>query len=293
MQTQKCSKCGTTLDVTQLEKDSKFACSNCGNVLVVGEAVAVKRSLKDGPAFKPRSGAAKQVSAPVATRAPSQSTPSSEAPRKKSPAPLIAGIAALAISAVVITVVASGGGAGGDGPGGSGTVATTPKQSPQEWWSDRVLNADGTEQDLSSKAIVQVLNEANTRGYDKDASFWTSKENLLYELLLAADPNSGKANRHLGRKSIRDYPGFKEVWNGIMTERGLPEALEKFRRKNEDRIERGGHIWYDADAFAKVTALLDEGKKYLQELEDNPYKREIEKAKARIGADPILGDYEA
>ena len=78
-----------------------------------------------------------------------------------------------------------------------------------------------------------------------------------------------------------------------MTERGLPEALETFRRKIEDRIERDGHIWYDADAFAKVSALLDGGKTYLQELEDNPYKREIEKAKARIGADPILGDYEA
>ena len=49
MRTQKCSKCGTMLDVTQLEKDSKFACSNCGNVLVVGETVAVKRSLKEGP----------------------------------------------------------------------------------------------------------------------------------------------------------------------------------------------------------------------------------------------------
>ena len=53
MRSQRCNQCGTKLDVSRMEKGSKFACSNCGALLVVGEVQVTKRSLSDtGSQFK-------------------------------------------------------------------------------------------------------------------------------------------------------------------------------------------------------------------------------------------------
>ena len=41
MRSQRCTQCGTKLDVSRMEKGSKMACSNCGSVLVVGEVEQV------------------------------------------------------------------------------------------------------------------------------------------------------------------------------------------------------------------------------------------------------------
>ncbi|MHC4817213.1 MAG: hypothetical protein ACYTF8_04005, partial [Planctomycetota bacterium] len=71
MRRQKCSGCGTMLDITRLQKGAKFACSNCGAILVVGEAVVAKRSFgESGPAFQRKAEKAKaeKAKAEMATR---------------------------------------------------------------------------------------------------------------------------------------------------------------------------------------------------------------------------------
>ena len=55
MRTQRCSQCGSKLNISKLEMGSKFACFNCGTILVVGqEPKAVKKSLSEGPVFQPK-----------------------------------------------------------------------------------------------------------------------------------------------------------------------------------------------------------------------------------------------
>jgi len=217
MRTQKCTNCGTTLDVTQLEKGSKFACSTCGEVLSAGEAVAVKRSLKDGPAFQPKTG--KQAStgptpsrsgrspaaAPsgrrssgtkTASRAGARSRRASAdrdeaAPPKKSAMPLFAGIGAIVVVGIIAVVMSNTGGddTGGSGNGG-GSVAAAPKQSPADWWGEIALNVDGTEKDLDKGAIERILSEASSKSYDQDAAFWSAKKSALMSQLLKVDPTT-------------------------------------------------------------------------------------------------------
>ena len=76
MRRQKCAQCGTMLDISKLEAGSKFACASCGAILVVGEATAVKKSLKEsGPAFTPKGKADAPAPAPTTGGRPSARRP--------------------------------------------------------------------------------------------------------------------------------------------------------------------------------------------------------------------------
>ncbi|MEE8104430.1 MAG: hypothetical protein V3T86_02730 [Planctomycetota bacterium] len=321
MRTQKCTNCGTTLDVTQLEKGSKFACSTCGEVLSAGEAVAVKRSLKDGPAFQPKTG--KQAStgatptrgsrssaaAPTGRRSSGTKTaartgarsrrPAEDydeaAPAKKSAMPLIAGVGAIVVVGIVVVVMSNRGGedTAGSGSGGGGSVAVAPKQSPADWWGEIALNADGTEKDLEKGAIERIFSEASSKEYDQDAAFWGAKKMALMAQLLKVDPNNETANRAAGKKALRDHPGFEELWMKVTAETGLPENIVAFRDKYEDRVEAGEDVWLDTPEFTEVSTEMTGIKKYLEELANDPYRKQILRAIERTKNHPVLMHYES
>lgn len=284
MRRQKCTKCGTLLDVSRLETGAKFACATCGTVLVVGETVAVKRSLKEGPVFKPRVKAEPAAPTP-SRRAAAPAEPARErAPRAeaapKSKAPLLVGLGALVVSGIVIAVVASRGG-GETGAGGGGTSASGGGGglTPSRWWegvSARVGAGD-------EKELLGILADAKARGFDQDRAFWGSKADEIHQALLRRNRDSAEANRYFGKKSLRDYPEFDALW-GQMVEhlKVLPEPVRAFVARHEAAIEAGQHVWLDAgEGYDSEKAVLDSFVEWKKQLDADPAPEQIARATAQ------------
>jgi len=258
MRRQKCAQCGTMLDISKLEGGSKFACASCGAILVVGEATAVKRSLKEsGPAFTPKGkteAPAPSVPSPSRRRAAETERPTRRggetAPKSK--LPLYVGIAVVAVGVVVAIVLSSG---SGGGPGG------TKAATAADWWAKKNI-ATASESDLRT-----WIGEAQARGYDRDAAFWTQKEAAIYEALLKKAPQDEKANERAGNRNLRDYPDFDKVWEAVQSSKQTPAELQDFL----DTIDvKTGPIWMTPRKYDEVSAKLDEFLAWKKKLDENP-----------------------
>jgi hypothetical protein len=274
MRSQKCTECGTLLDVTKLEKGAKFACANCGTILVVGEAVAVKRSLTEsGPAFKPKTGGKEQTAQPARRR---RAPADERAPESKSAAPLYIGIGLLVVVLIVVGVVVSKGGGGGSGGAGGGSRTTVTKMTPQEWWVDvspAIASAQAAE-------LREILDEAKARRYDQDLGFWAPKANLIYTALLAKSPESKAANRYFGKRSLRAYPGFKALWEEMDTRRKLlPKQHRDFMQSYGPQVDGEGAIWMDKETYASAEKLLDSCAAWLKKLKEDPSAELVQKGR--------------
>ncbi|HEX5136271.1 MAG TPA: hypothetical protein VFY93_04810 [Planctomycetota bacterium] len=275
MRRQKCAQCGTMLDISKLESGSKFACASCGAILVVGEATAVKKSLKEaGPAFTPKGksepdapAATKRRSAEGAPERPSRRRAGEEAPAK-SKMPLFIGLGVLAIGAVVAIVLATGGGAGG-----------AKGESAVEWWGKqepRLLS-------LSADQLRAVLEEGRSR-YGGDAAFWSDKEGRIQAALLRRDPSDQAANVKLGNKDLREYPDFDTIWQQVQTARDLPADMQEFfdglepkAAGNEPEAARKRSIWLPPAKYAEASAKIEEFVAWKKQVDENPAAESTER----------------
>jgi hypothetical protein len=271
MRRQKCTKCGTMLDVTKLEKGAKFACATCGAVLVVGEAPVTKRSFKEsGPAFTPKG---KSEAPPPAPTRPARRRAAEDEPRPggeaapKSRLPLFAGIGAAVVAVVVIAIVVSGGGGGGSGGAGG--------PSPAEWWATKNVGGASAEQ------LRQWLKEGRERGYDRDPAFWGPKEDLLLKEILRKDAKDPIANERAGNKSLDSYPDFRNVWAQV------DESFQQLPREMQDyfeslEVEPDKQVWLTPARFAEVSGKLDEFVAWRAQRDENPSAEAAEKGVARV-----------
>jgi len=293
MRSQRCTQCGTKLDVSRMEEGSKFACSNCGAVLVAGEVKAVRRSLSDSDQTFKRSSKAEPEAKPSVSRrrrAPADAeaaTPRTRgeraAPDAKSKTPLFIG-AGVVIVGVIVAVVMSGG--GGSGPGGS-------KSNPaQDWWAGvqpKIATA-------SADDLRAMLKEAQSKGYDANPAFWMAKADSLYAALAKKDVNDPAANTHMGRVSLQSYPGFKSVWEGFdqhLTR--MPEKYARFYEKYGPQIEEGKDVWFSKEDFSSAGSLLDSFQEWRKKAESDPSPELIQKGLSRVdsfakgfGAFPVV-----
>jgi hypothetical protein len=281
------------LDITRLQKGAKFACSNCGAILVVGEAVVAKRSFgESGPAFQRRAEKAKaeKAKAEMATRMRHRRAPAEDAPAAKSRLPLYLGLGGGAVAAIVIIViVATGGGSeepGFGGPGRGGGKARTKGPSRNDWWADRSARLDAA----NAKRLRVFLQEAKDRGFDQDPVFWEPTADEIYAALLREDPDDPEANRRAGRKSLRDYPDFKQVWQAMNDNfRMLSREQKDFCDLHAGRIDEGKDVWLERGAWSNSKQMLDAFVAWQKEQAANPaipkIQKGIDEAKAILGKD--------
>lgn len=263
MRRQKCHQCGTMLDVSNLEKGSKTACFNCGAINVVGEAAVVKRSLKDsGKAFERR--AAKE-DAPTVKRSRRRAAAAPGADTK-SKMPLFLGIGGAVVVVVVILVVLlnkSGGPAAPKGP----TAA--------DWWTTKT-----TKIALADKATLESwIAEAKEKGYDQDEAFWAPKLEEIMKHILKRDPQDDRANKYAKRKSLREYPDFDKIWEGMNKHyAALPDEQRAFMDKYAPLVDRKQPVWMPQAEYEKAAATLAEIKAWVEKREANPAAEKIQKA---------------
>jgi len=305
MRTQKCSRCGAVLDVSALDKGSKFSCSACGTVLTVGEAAAVRRSLQEsGPAYKPRTSGAAPASASTAG-APTRSQRAAAGGEgyeaaggpAKSKAPLVFGVGGVVVAGAVLAFVLSRGGGASTGTGGTshgGTSASVPapKVTPEEWWERAQRNADGSPRTFDGAVIEKLLSEAQERNYASNAAFWKPVAERLYGDLLKFKPTHRQANEFFGKKSLLDYPDFEKVLEEIQGGASeLPPDMRAFVESIEDRIDRKDPLWMDAAEYDKHKAELEKIQSWRKQAEADPRAREIQKGINRARNDPVLRNY--
>ena len=287
MRSQRCTQCGTKLDVSRMDKGSKMACSSCGSVLVVGEVQATKRSLSDsGSAFQrsTKSGdAAPSVTPSRGRRASPEDAPTRErrerapergADRAKSKMPLMIGGGAVVVVGIVVAVMMGGNG-GGSGGGASKVDAA------KAWWTatqPKIGSAD-------EKELRAILSEAQNKGYDGNPAFWTAKADILYKALAKKAPDDAAANKHLGRKSLQSYAGFKDLWAGMEKHSGrMPDRYVRFYEKHLGKIEDGKTIFIAESEYDSIDGLLGEFKAWRKQAEADPSPALIKKGLGRIEA---------
>lgn len=275
MRSQKCAQCGTLLDVSRLEKGSKFACATCGTVLVAGEAAAVRRSLHDsGPAFQPRKSSEPEAPAPRKRRS---SPEEREAPARtaSSNKPLFLALGALLVVGGVVAAILlnSSGSSPGSSTGGSGAGGA----AAGDWWNG-VRDSLPVRDAAGLKALIA---EAQRRGYDKDEGFWASKRDAIYAALLSRAPEDPDANRHAGRIGIRSLPGFDATWAQMLEHvKVLPPELRDFVARHEASIEADRDVFYEKAAFEGQRALFEKFDAWKKEFEADPSPEQIRKGLA-------------
>ena len=175
-------------------------------------------------------------------------------------------------------------GRGGGGGGGGGRAQPTP----QQWWAGVAADLDG----MPPPRLHALLEQARAQGYARDAAFWRPKEDRIYELLLEKSPDDETANRHFGRKSLTEYPGFPALWERMNEYyKVLPDNYRTFLSTYEARVGTGGDIWVSADEFASAKAVLDSFGPWVEELEADPSIEQIERG--RLQASQIIKGEEA
>lgn len=276
MRTQRCSQCGSKLNISKLERGSKFACFNCGAILVVGqEPKAVKKSLSAGPVFLPKAKrATEEVAAVTASRRPAPPS----APRGKSKAPLMMGLAAVVIVGTVIAVMVGGGQSPGGGTTRGGTSGGKGRsQTASEWWSSTV----GQIEAASASELRAFLNQASSRRFDKQGG-WADMADEIYRALLKKEPDSAVANRHFGKQSLLDYPDFRRLWSRLNDNiRQLPKDAKALLGKYGDAVESGRKVWMDREEFEAAGETLTSFQAWIKRLESDPSIMQIEKGRMR------------
>jgi hypothetical protein len=268
------------LDISKLEGGSKFACASCGAILVVGEATAVKKSLKEsGPAFTPKGKAEAPAPAPSRRRAAEEGAerPSRRAaePVPKSRLPIFIGAGVLAVVAVVAIVLSGRGGGGGTG-GATGTTAL-------DWWARQGSRLSTA----SAEELRAMLAEGRAKGYDRDAAFWADKEAQVQAALVKKDPTDDTANKRVGNKNLRDYPDFDKVWARMQENfKRLPPEMQDFVDALE--VVEGKPVWMTPAKYAEAGKKLDEFVAWQGKLDENPAAGAIEsftrEAKTRLSS---------
>ncbi len=265
MRRQKCAQCGTMLDISKLQGGSKFACASCGAILVVGEATAVKKSLREsGPAFTPKGKEDAPAPAPTRRRAadeaPGGASRRGDAPERKSRLPIVLGAGVVVVVAVVAIVLSGGGG---------GAAGGTKSLSAVDWWASKNFEA------ASAAELREWIAEARARGYDRDAAFWADKEGRIKAALLRKDPTDEAANKHAGNKDLRDYPDFEQVYARLQESyKQLPEPLQEFADSLE--VPEGKPCWLPPAKYDEVIAKLDEFVAWKGKADENPAAGAIE-----------------
>lgn len=302
MRTQKCSRCGAMLDVSQMEKGSKFACSTCGAVLTAGEASVARKSLKDsGPAYQPR--AAKEKAQPATPRRVRRAVEAGEGggePPTRSRLPLVLGAAAVVVIGVVVAVALSGGG-GTPTPqtAAAGASAAVPAPSepdlgPEAWWARAARNSDGSPRTFDAATLERLLAEAEQRGYPSNAAAWKPIAEKLYGDLVKIRPTHRKANEFFGRKSLRDYPDFAQVFERMQeSDKDLPAELRSFLASLEERVEKSDPLWMEPQEYEQHREKLDAFVAWRKKMDEDPAFREVQRAVARAQNDPVLRNYGA
>jgi len=291
MRSQRCTQCGTKLDVSRMEEGSKFACSNCGAVLVAGAVKATHRSLSDsdktfkrapkGDASDKPTVARRRRAAPAGDSSPREREERAPAAKSKMPLFVVGGVV---VVGVIVAVVMSGN--GGSGPGG------TKSNPANDWWT-------GVQPKIAAASADELrgmLKHAQQKGYDANPSFWMAKADAIYNALARKDTNDPAANKHLGRVSLRSYPGFKDVWAGFDKHQTiLPENYARFYEKHSVSIDEGKDVWFSTEGFSSAEALLDSFKAWRRKAEADPSPRQIKKGLSRVesfakgfGAYPVV-----
>jgi len=260
MRRQKCAQCGTMLDISKLQSGSKFACASCGAILVVGEATAVKKSLKEaGPAFTPKGKGEAAAPAPAKRRAPegAPARPSRRRGEEEAPAkskmPLFLGIGVVAIGAIVAILLATGGGGAGGAKG----------ESAVDWWAKQEPRLMSLTADQ-----LRVLVEEGRSKYGGDAAFWSDKEGRIQAAILRKDPTDQAANLRQGNKDLREYTGFNTIWQQIQTAKDLPADMQEYFDGLEPKP--GKSIWLTPAKYAEASAKIEEFVAWKKQLDENP-----------------------
>ncbi|MHC4960221.1 MAG: hypothetical protein ACYTGN_17845 [Planctomycetota bacterium] len=289
--TQKCTQCGSRLNITTIEIGTKFACFNCGAILVAGQAVeAVRKSLSDGPVFKPKV-AEDDTAVPTRSGGRRRAAPAGDG-GGGSKAPLLIGVGAVVVIGIVVAVMMGGGDGGGGigtmgGGDGGGGGSTATKENAEQWWARR-----GGETGAANAADLRaMLAEGKAAGYASDP-VWGSIENDIYTALLAKAPADAGANKHFGRVALQSYPGFVEVWAAMFDKQKLlTDDFRAFQKKYEDRVEGAEKVWLSKDEFAAASEVLGRVKAWVERVKSDPTVEWV--AKGRLRARDELGKFDA
>jgi len=274
-----------------MEKGSKMACSNCGAVLVVGEVQTTQRSLSDsGPQFQRSTKSEAAAPAKTPSRSRKSRAPSEDAPKRerrerpargaggtaggeaggKSKMPLMIGGVVVVVGIVVAVMM--GGKSGGIGGGKKVDAAKV-------WWTATQPQI-GTADEAQLRAF---LKEAEQKGFDGNPAFWTAKADLLYRALAKKAPNDEAANKHLGRKSLQSYSGFKDLWAGMEKHAGrMPDEYVMFYERHLAKVDAGKTVYFDIADYGSVEGLLDDFKAWRKQAEADPSPALIKKGLSRI-----------
>jgi hypothetical protein len=285
MRSQRCTQCGTKLDVSRMEEGSKFACSNCSAVLEVGAVEAVRRSLSDSDKTFKRQDRAKDAAGPTRStrkraRSESEDAPAGRGrargerePAPKSKMPLMVGGGVVVVAIIVAVVMSTGGGKGGG--------KETKESAAKVWWQ----NSQSKIPTASANELRALLKEAQTKGYDANPAFWTAKADVLYTALAKKAPSDPEANKHMGRKSLKQYPGFTDLWVGLDKHQSrMPDKYVRFYEENLENVEKGKEIWLSESKYEKAEVLLDSFKAWKKKAEADPSPAQIERGLARVQA---------
>ncbi|MEM8886011.1 MAG: hypothetical protein AAGD14_18245 [Planctomycetota bacterium] len=293
MRSQRCTQCGTRLDVSRMEPGSKFACSNCGAVLVVGDVQVKKTSLSSAsPQFERKSGTKGGDAKPTPSRRSRASRGAEPSERSESrkrsgsreraapaggpnKAVIGGGIALVLVIGIVVAMNmgGSGGGGGTDVSGGGGGDAPSAK-----WWAQTEASI-GT---MSADQIRAAIQAGRSAGYDANSGFWDPKVDALYKALLKKDKTDQEANRHFGRVPLSSYAGFQEVWAGLEKHQArMPEQYARFYEKYLPAIDGGKEVFLSEEAYAGAEGVLNDFKSWREKMEADPSPVLIDKGLSR------------
>ncbi len=149
---------------------------------------------------------------------------------------------------------------------------------------------------LTGARLDALLAIARKRGYHLIPQMgWDRWKKKAYARLLGREPNHPEANRAFGRIPISDYPDFRGVFKRLRHWASMPPEFERFREALLDRVETRPKVTYPAyepAEFERVRALLDRFRKWDEAMRNDPTRKAIHAARARVKTDPILGKYE-
>ena len=271
MRSQRCTQCGTRLDVSRMEEGAKFTCSNCSAVLVVGDVPVTKKSLSDsGPQFSSRSKKGKDAPAVQTRSRRTRERPQAPQSSGKSKLPIFIGAGLVAVVAIVVAVVNMGGGPGSSGP---------PPQVA--WWNETQAKVGA----MSADDLRAAIRHAKQQGWSDNPAYWDPKADVLYKALLAKAPADEEANRFYGRKALQSYKGFEELWAGMEKHQTrMDESYLRFYERHIRAVTDGKTVWLSEEDYDRADALLDSFRTWKKEIEADPTPQLVEKGLMRSQA---------
>ncbi|MFQ5844915.1 MAG: hypothetical protein ACE5JG_08000, partial [Planctomycetota bacterium] len=111
--------------------------------------------------------------------------------------------------ALSLLLPAACGGGGKDAPAPAAAAAPT---DPEEWWRVETTLASGKERLLSPRELRVLLERGRRLGFDRDAAWWRERRRWVFSRILEVDSEDPQANRAMGRRRLRSYAGFDDLW---------------------------------------------------------------------------------